>query len=304
MKNALLGFIKKNQLIIWIVLIALAILILNSSKSSPPQIKDSNKDLLSGARNAVVDATKPDAPEIVGISNWINSKPLSLESLKGKVVLVDFWTYSCINCQRTLPYLRGWHEKYQKDGLVIIGVHTPEFEFEKNLENVNSAVLKAGVTYPVAMDNDYSTWKAYKNNYWPRKYLIDVNGKIRYDHIGEGGYEETEMMIQKLLLERIDGLKFNGTAASKILEQTPANRGQTPETYAGYGFARGLLGNEEGFKPDEIVDYVLPGKIPIGAIALEGKWKNNYGNLLHIGNGTGKIAYKFKAAKVFLVTEG
>ncbi|MBI5225582.1 thioredoxin family protein [Candidatus Micrarchaeota archaeon] len=311
MNNALLEFVKKNQLIVWMVLIAAAILILNSSKNLPnknqelpPQNNDNNKDLLSGTRNAIVDATKPTAPEIIGISNWINSKPLSLESLRGKVVLVDFWTYSCINCQRTIPFLNGWDEKYGKDGLVIIGVHTPEFEFEKKLENVKAAVIKASVKYPVAMDNDYLTWKAYKNNYWPRKYLIDAQGRIRYDHIGEGGYEETEMMIQKLLLERIDSLKFNGTAFSQIKELTPANRGQSPETYAGYGFARAELGNVEGFKPDEIVNYAYPKSVPIEAITLEGKWKNNYGNLEHVGNGSGKIGYKFKASKVFLVTEG
>lgn len=122
------------------------------------------------------------APEIRDIAHWINSEPLSLESLKGKVVLIDFWTYSCINCIRTQPYLNAWHEKYEKDGLVIIGLHAPEFAFEKLEKNVRGAVEKAGIKYPVALDNDFATWNAYANRYWPAKYLIDKNGNIVYKH--------------------------------------------------------------------------------------------------------------------------
>src|SRR3989344_6073607 len=153
----------------------------------------------------------PKAPDFVGIDKWINSGPLKMESLKGKVVLVDFWTYTCINCIRTLPYLKDWDAKYRDNGLVIVGVHSPEFEFEKKYENVLKAVNDYQIKYPVAQDNKYGTWGAYQNRYWPHKFLIDMDGYIRYDHIGEGNYDETEMMIQTLLQERMERInKKNG----------------------------------------------------------------------------------------------
>lgn len=139
------------------------------------------------------------APEIAGGIAWFNSQPLSLEDLQRKVVLVDFWTYSCVNCQRTLPFLRQWWEKYKDKGLVIIGVHTPEFEFEKDRESVRKALNRYEVSWPVVMDNDYKIWNAYKNHFWPHKYLVDQSGVIVYDHIGEGAYVETEEQIQRLL---------------------------------------------------------------------------------------------------------
>jgi cytochrome c biogenesis protein CcdA/thiol-disulfide isomerase/thioredoxin len=139
------------------------------------------------------------APEISAGGQWFNSDPLTLKSLKGKVILIDFWTYSCINCQRTFPYLKTWWEKYQEQGLVIIGVHSPEYEFEKDPDNVAKAIEDFDLTYPIVQDNDFDTWQAYQNRYWPAKYLIDKNGQIRYTHFGEGDYDETEAMIQKLL---------------------------------------------------------------------------------------------------------
>ena len=150
-----------------------------------------------------VDRTRrtPSDVEFAGLASWINSEPLTLEGLRGNVVLVDFWTYSCINCIRTLPYVKDWHAKYADDGLVIIGVHTPEFSFEKVRENVIEAAARFGLDYPIAQDNDFVTWRAFDNHYWPTKYLIDRDGAIRYTHIGEGAYEETERMIQQLLAE-------------------------------------------------------------------------------------------------------
>ena len=139
------------------------------------------------------------APELTGLTDWINSAPLTLASLKGKVVLIDFWTYSCINCQRTLPYLIEWDKKYRDQGLVIIGVHAPEFAFEKNPENVAKAVKDVGIRYPVVLDNAYATWNAYTNQYWPAKYFIDRDGKLRHSHFGEGDYAESEKVIQYLL---------------------------------------------------------------------------------------------------------
>ena len=141
------------------------------------------------------------APEITGIEKWLNSEPLTLQQLKGKVVLVDFWTYTCINCIRTLPYVKSWHEKYKDQGLVVIGVHTPEFPYERSTENVMEALKRFDIKYPVAQDNKYETWGAYKNRYWPAAYLINKKGQVVYLHYGEGRYEETEAAIRALLAE-------------------------------------------------------------------------------------------------------
>lgn len=158
------------------------------------------------------------AKEISSPDGFINTDSITVGEFVGKkVVLVDFWTYSCINCQRTTPYLNAWHERYADNGLVIIGVHTPEFEFEKQYDNVLAAVKKFNIQYPVVLDNDFSTWTAYKNRYWPRKYLIDIDGYIVYDHIGEGGYEETERKIQELLAERMDQLNMDNGIATDIV---------------------------------------------------------------------------------------
>ena len=143
----------------------------------------------------------PSDVEFAGLASWINSEPLTLEGLRGNVVLVDFWTYSCINCIRTLPYVKDWYGKYADQGLVVIGMHTPEFSFEKERDNVIEAAKRFGLEYPIAQDNDFVTWRAFDNMYWPSKYLFDRNGVIRYTHIGEGAYEETERMIQQLLAE-------------------------------------------------------------------------------------------------------
>ena len=213
------------------------------------------------------------APEFTGISKWLNSDPLTMDSLKGKVVLIDFWTYTCINCIRTLPYVTSWYEKYKDKGLMVVGVHTPEFEFEKKTENVLNALKQYNITYPVAQDNDYSTWRAYNNRYWPAKYLIDIEGNIRYFHFGEGEYAETEENIQRLLTEA-------GQAAdmplTKLLDQMPKTA-ITPETYlglirrTGYGDIWSLAGlwNEQ----DEYIES-----------------KEN-----------SSLDFKFTAAKVFLV---
>ena len=167
------------------------------------------------------------APDFIAGGQWFNSAPLTIDALRGKVVLVDFWTYTCINCIRTLPYIKVWHEKYKDKGLVIVGVHTPEFEFEKNPVNVKKALTDFGITYPVVQDNDYATWQAYANHYWPAKYLVDKNGRIRYTHFGEGEYDQTETMIQQLLSEM-------GTAVHVPIAN-PAYQVQTrtPETYLG-----------------------------------------------------------------------
>lgn len=139
------------------------------------------------------------APEFSGIEKWLNSPPLTMRQLRGKVVLVDFWTYSCINCIHTLPYVRQWHQQYQSEGLVVVGVHTPEYPFERKTENVEAAISRFGIRYPVAQDNQYATWSAYNNQYWPAIYLIDKQGRIAYVHFGEGAYAQTEAQIRTLL---------------------------------------------------------------------------------------------------------
>ncbi|MEK7061815.1 MAG: redoxin family protein [Patescibacteria group bacterium] len=175
------------------------------------------------------------AKEITTPDGFINTDKISISEFIGKkVVLIDFWTYSCINCQRTTPYLNAWYEKYKDNGFVIIGVHTPEFEFEKDYNNVKTATEKFGIKFPVVLDNDYSTWTAYKNRYWPRKYLIDIDGYIVYDHIGEGGYEETEQKIQEALAERMTVLGESGTINQLVTKEVPVQGGpKSPETYFG-----------------------------------------------------------------------
>ncbi|NIF53385.1 thioredoxin family protein [Burkholderia sp. Ax-1724] len=144
----------------------------------------------------------PPAPEFTGITQWLNSEPLKLQQLRGKVVLVDFWTYSCINCANTLPYVKSWNQKYKDQGLTVIGVHTPEYPFERDTGNVKTAIKRLGISYPVAQDNQYATWNAYNNQYWPAFYLIDKKGQIVYSHFGEGDYAQTEAKIQALLAQK------------------------------------------------------------------------------------------------------
>ena len=250
------------------------------------------------------------APELAQISGYINTDPLTLADLRGKVVLVDFWTYSCINCIRTIPYLNAWHEKYADDGLVIVGVHTPEFEFEKDPDNVRAAVEKFGIEYPVAQDNDKGTWKAYENRYWPRKYLVDNEGYIRYDHIGEGAYAETEKVIQSLLGERAAYIGLNATIDDSISKPEDAQsvnfgRIETRELYFGYQFARAPLGNPEGYRPDQVVTYIIAEDAAIAPnrIYLEGQWKNNADHMELQGD-TGRIVLSYSARAVNIVAGG
>jgi thiol-disulfide isomerase/thioredoxin len=250
------------------------------------------------------------APELTGISGYINTDPITLADLRGKVVLVDFWTYSCINCIRTIPYLNAWHEKYADDGLVIVGVHTPEFEFEKDPNNVKAAVEKFEIKYPVVQDNDKGTWKAYENRYWPRKYLIDNEGYIRYDHIGEGAYAETEKVIQSLLSERAAYMGVNATIDQSISNPENAQsvnfrQINTPELYFGYDFARAKLGNPEGYQPDKVVKYTITENATItpNRIYLEGEWKNNADHM-ELQSQAGRIILSYSAKAVNIVAGG
>jgi thiol-disulfide isomerase/thioredoxin len=208
----------------------------------------------------------PLAPEIIAGGEWFNSKPLTLNGLKGKVVIVDFWTYSCINCQRTLPYLRKWWSTYKDKGLVIVGVHTPEFEFEKNPKNLAQAIKDFNLQYPIVQDNDYGTWQAYENSYWPAKYFIDKDGYIRYTHFGEGAYDESEKVIQKLLAET------GATDVSQpIHNQEYEVYSETPETYLGYARINNFSSNEQ-ISNDELDVYSASGDLYDNQFSYVGNW--------------------------------
>ncbi len=206
------------------------------------------------------------APQIIAGGEWFNSQPLKLADLKGKVVLIDFWTYSCINCQRTFPYLRTWWQKYRDQGLVIIGVHAPEFEFEKNKDNLAKAIHDFQLTYPIIQDNNFATWKAYKNLYWPAKYFIDKDGFIRYTHFGEGGYDDSERVIQQLLAEA--GATSSAQPIHNPVYQTYDS---TPETYLGYSRMENF-GSVEMVKKDTKASYSLSPQLQNNFFALQGEW--------------------------------
>lgn len=231
------------------------------------------------------------APEFTGIETWINSEPLSMAGLKGKVVLVDFWTYSCINCVRTLPYITQWDAKYHDKGLVIVGVHSPEFEFEKDAANVRNAVVARGIHYPVALDNHLDTWSNFHNRYWPAHYLIDRDGKVVYTHFGEGEYEVTENNIRYLL-----GLK--GKAESMAAPVTHTD-GQTPETYLGYERMEHFAGKEE-IAQDKTARYHFPESLPADSWALDGLWTVE-GQKITAATAGVSLRLHFNARKVFLV---
>lgn len=244
------------------------------------------------------------APEISSPDGFVNTdgKPITLAELKGKVVLLDIWTYSCINCQRTLPYLNEWYKKYKDDGLVIVGLHTPEFAFEKVLKNVESATEKFGIQYPVVLDNDYSTWNAYGNRYWPRKYLIDIDGFIVYDHIGEGDYDVTEKAIQKALQERSERMGLDKKISKDISEPSSAVKVESgnvrsPEVYFGStrndylaNGVRGLLG---------IQDFTLPKSIQLNSLYLSGSW--NITPEFAENKNAGSIVFRFVSKNVYFV---
>jgi cytochrome c biogenesis protein CcdA/thiol-disulfide isomerase/thioredoxin len=244
----------------------------------------------------------PAFPELAGATAWINSPPLTPESLRGKVVLVDFWTYSCINCLRTLPYIKAWNEKYKDSGLVIIGVHTPEFPFEKDEANVRKAVKDLGITYPVAMDNDYRIWQNFSNEYWPAHYFIDATGHIRYHHFGEGGYDESEKWIRSLLEEAnhkpLPGTATN-VAASGAEAASDADDMNSPETYVGYERAENFS-SPGGLKQDAPQLYRVPSNLELNQWAFAGKW-NDGGQIATSLEPSASIVYRFHARDLHLV---
>jgi len=246
-------------------------------------------------------------PELSGGTAWLNSPPLTREQLKGKVVLIDFWTYSCINCLRALPYVKAWDAKYRKDGLVVIGVHAPEFDFEKVKKNVQASLTKLGITYPVVMDNDMAIWNAFHNQYWPAHYFIDVNGNIRHHHFGEGKYAESEQVIRQLLRD----VPKSTTAAINDADTSMHVAGvgalaapdfanlKSPETYLGYGRAERFTVNERT-QDDAPAIYSTPLSLSLNDWGLTGTWtvRKEFAELAKTG---GSITFRFEARDANLV---
>lgn len=213
---------------------------------------------------------KVHAPEFPDALAWVNGAPRTMRSMLGRPVLIDFWTYSCVNCLRTQPHLNAWYERYAKLGLEIIGVHTPEFDFEKRRENVEDAVMRLEIPYPVVLDNDYAVWNLYTNKWWPRKFLVNKDGNIVYDHVGEGGYAETEMEIQKALAE-IGVKKFPRIAKEVEVSSDGVCYRTTPELYLGY--LRGRIANAGDILPDAEEAFTDHGEREDDSVVLHGHWR-------------------------------
>ncbi|UXN08046.1 cytochrome c biogenesis protein DipZ [Bartonella sp. HY761] len=276
----------------------------NAMSGSNAMMAGNNSMMMSGNREQSATPQLPiegAAPDFTGATEWLNSPPLDLASLKGKVVLMDFWTYSCINCLRTIPYVRAWAEKYKDQGLVVIGVHSPEFAFERDVNNVKNAAQKLNVTYPVAVDNSYAIWRAYKNQYWPAHYFIDAKGQIRHHHFGEGDYEQSERVIQSLLAEaghtnidkNVVDVKATGEEAAPDLANV-----LSPETYIGFERAENFV-SPDGMVENAPKDY-SDGDPRLNEWGLNGNWTIGKENAT-LNSEKGSIVFRFHARDLHLV---
>jgi cytochrome c biogenesis protein CcdA/thiol-disulfide isomerase/thioredoxin len=265
----------------------------STNSSSPSSPSSSNKPTMT--KSSLPRLSR--APEFASPGPWLNSEPLKMADLKGKVVLVDFWTYSCINCIRTLPYIEGYWDKYKDSNFVLVGVHTPEFVFEQETDNVKAALKKYGLTYPVVQDNDFGTWNAFANRYWPAKYLIDAEGYIRYEHFGEGNYEETDEAIASLLAEI--GAKGKDMP---VPEEPSAGAGQrSPETYVG-SRSWPALANAKGNPSPEEVTYKAPETLALHKYALDGTWQlSGDGEYQQLQSASGEVRMHFQGSEINLV---
>jgi cytochrome c biogenesis protein CcdA/thiol-disulfide isomerase/thioredoxin len=242
------------------------------------------------------------APTLDGATDWLNSAPLTADQLRGKVVLVDFWTYSCINCLRTLPYVKAWAEKYRDQGLVVVGVHAPEFAFERKLSNVEKATRDLGIGYPVAVDNGYKIWRAFNNQYWPAHYFIDAQGRIRHHHFGEGGYAESERVIQQLLQEAGSKQVDQGlieVQAKGVQQAADMAAVRSPETYLGYERAEHFAATPAAVR-DQPASYATPERLALNAWGLTGQWTVGPESAT-LDRASGRISYRFQARDLHLV---
>jgi cytochrome c biogenesis protein CcdA/thiol-disulfide isomerase/thioredoxin len=264
---------------------------------------DGHAMMMSAAKSAGELPVEGEIPSFTGATLWLNSPPLTPGGLRGKVVVVDFWTYSCINCLRALPYVESWYQKYKDHGLVVIGVHAPEFAFEKDPSNVRRAVADLKVAYPVALDNDYAIWQAFNNQYWPAHYFIDATGRVRAHHFGEGNYDESEQIIRKLLTEAgQNGLPapgMGGATAAGVQAPPDEAHDQSPETYVGYRRAENFA-SPGGLVQDQAHSYAAPAALKLNQWALGGSWNVDPEKALLRAAG-GKIEFRFYARDLHLV---
>jgi len=303
---------NKNAITLSVVLVIMVgiVFYLDSGDNSKSPASSSSSDVKLNVNSQTKEekAKKYEvAKEISTPDGFINTDGKSIaieENIGKKVILVDFWTYSCINCQRTLPYLNEWQEKYGDKGLLILGVHTPEFDFEKDYENVKKAVEKFGIKYPVVLDNDFSTWQAYKNRYWPRKYLIDIDGFVVYDHIGEGGYEETEKKIVELLNEKN---KRMGESEISLDMSSPKDtpsidfkKVKSPETYLGGKRMEYIASLPASSCVNKDCDFTYSGKIKLNAFEFSGRWNAGQEETV-LKSSDGSLYQRFSANKLNLV---
>jgi thiol-disulfide isomerase/thioredoxin len=257
--------------------------------------------VISGVSRTNVLAPKM-SPSLSGATGWLNSQPLNLKDLHGKVVLIDFWTFTCINWRRTLPYIRQWASKYKDQGLVVIGVHTPEFSFEYKLDNVRQSIKGMNIDYPIAVDNNYEIWRSFQNEYWPALYLIDASGKLRYQKFGEGDYAESELKIQELLTEALAknvpdqpvAIHPDGFEAAADWENL-----RSPENFLGYDRTQGFV-SPGGITPDKQVQYKVPSRLKLNQWALSGEWIMGKENV-RLSQGQGRLIYCFHARDLNII---
>ena len=277
--------------------------ILASAIGAPIETIAADKSVVQQMTPAAVQLpVEGELPSLGGATEWLNSPPLTAAGLRGKVVLIDVWTYTCINWLRSLPYVRAWAEKYKNQGLVVIGVHAPEFAFEKNVDNVRRAAKDMQVNYPIAIDNNYAIWRALKNEYWPALYFVDVQGHIRHHHFGEGEYEQSEMVIQRLLAEAgVGGIGQELVSVDARGAEAAADWGslKSPENYVGYERTENFA-SPGGAVLDKRKVYAAPARLRLNQWALSGDWTvEKQATVLNQANG--RIAYRFHARDLHLV---
>ena len=287
---------QSRQLVLDAV-VACAIVLLTGA-ATPAEVKNGGP-MMSTASQLPIEGT---LPSLAGAIEWLNTQPLTMTQLRGKVVLVEFWTYTCINWRRTLPYVRAWAEKYRDQGLVVIGVHTPEFEFEKNLENVRHAVKEIGIAFPVAVDSNYAIWGAFKNQYWPALYFVDHQGRIRHHQFGEGGYEQSELVIQRLLAQagrtgvNAGPVSVRPTGVEAAADWTTL---KSPETYLGYERSESFASAGEALLDRHRV-YAAPSNLEVNEWALAGDWTVGK-NAAVLNGASGQLRYRFHARDANLI---